>query len=153
MAGKTSLLYDTFILYQCVGTMLQRALLPAPLGPEEYAIYSYIFEYENCTPSEMSRDLNMPIQTVSDWVRLLRKRGHLASVTNDRDRRSFRMSLTETGREVHRQTNHHFEHVNRLFVRRLARSERELRGYLQEIIGAAQDATIAIDHERLTGTG
>ena len=153
MAGKTSLLYDTFVLYQSVGTMLERALAPAPLGPEEYAIYSHIFEYEDCTPSEMSRDLNMPIQTVSDWVRLLRKRGHLASVTNDRDRRSFRVSLTESGLEVHRQTNHHFERVNRLFVKRLARSERELKGYLQEIIEAAQEATIAIDQERFAGTG
>ncbi len=105
MAAKTSLLYDTFVLYQSVGTMLGRALTDAPLSPEEYAIYSHIFEYDGCTPSEMARGLSMPMQTVSDWVALLRDRGHLVSVINDRDRRSFRMSLTDAGRQVHAYTH------------------------------------------------
>ena len=153
MATKTSLLYDTFVLYQTVGTMLTRALAPAPLGPEEYAVYSYILEYDGCTPSEMSRDLNMPIQTVSDWVALLRRRRHLVSAVNDRDRRSYRVSLTADARLLHRQTNLHFERVNRLFLKRLARSEKEMRGYLEEMIGAARAATISIDEELVKRTG
>ena len=153
MTQTTSLLYDTFVLTQSIGTMLGRALAKSPLGPEEYAIYSHILEYDRCTPSEMSRDLNMPLQTVSDWVALLRKRGHLESVVNDRDRRSYRISLTADGRRLHHQTNLAFEKVNRLFLKRLDRTEREMRGYVQEMIDAAQAATITIGDGALAGTG
>ena len=59
------------------------------------------------------------LQTVSDWVALLRKRGHLVSVTNDHDRRSYRISLTDEGFRVQRETNVYFERVNRLFVKGL----------------------------------
>jgi DNA-binding MarR family transcriptional regulator len=153
MAPKTSLLYDTFVLYQSVGTMLGRALTDAPLAPEEYAIYSHIFEYDGCTPSEMARSLNMPMQTVSDWVALLRDRGHLVSVINDRDRRSFRMSLTDAGRQAQRDTHVYFERVNRLFIKGLPRPEREMRAYVREIIEATQSATMTIERKRLQETG
>ena len=133
--------------------MLEHALADSDLGPEEYAIYSHIFEHEGCTPSEMSRDLNMPIQTVSDWVAQLRKRGHLVSVTNDRDRRSYRIALTEDGKGVHRHTSAYFERANRLFLKGLDRSEREMRGYVQEMIKAAEQAAIATERRRLQETG
>jgi DNA-binding MarR family transcriptional regulator len=153
MAPKTSLLYDTFVLSQSIGTMLGQALATAPLGPEEYAIYSHILEYDRCTPSEMSRDINMPLQTVSDWVALLRKRGHLESTVNERDRRSFRISLTAEGRRLHRQTNRRFEDVNRLFLQGLGRTEEEMRAYVQQMIQAAQSATISMGAPSLGRTG
>ena len=151
MPAKTSLLYDTFVLYQSVGSMLGRALSPAPLAPEEYAIYSHILEYDRCTPSEMARDLTMPLQTISDWVALLRRRGHLVSTTNDRDRRSYRISLTDEGLRVQRETSFYFERANRLFLKGLGRSEREMRTYIQEMIGATQSATVTIERRLLQG--
>jgi DNA-binding MarR family transcriptional regulator len=152
MPAKGSLLYDTFVLHQSIGTMLGKALAPAPLSPEEYAIYSHILEYDRCTPSEMARDLGMPLQTVSDWVALLRKRGHLVSTTNDRDRRSYRISLTAVGIQLQRQTNVYFERAYRLFIGSLEGSEREMRDAVQEIITAVRTATTSIDNEALKGT-
>lgn len=149
MAARTSLLYDVFVLYQSVGTMLGRALSPAPLTPEEYAIYSHIFEYNRCTPSEMARDLNMPLQTVSDWIAVLRKRGHLVSSANDLDRRSYRISLTEEGRRIQQETNVHFERAYRLFIESLRTPEREMRGYVQEMAEAARSATRTIEKQVL----
>ena len=153
MTKTTSLLYNTYVLSQSIGMMLGRALAKSPLGPEEYAIYSHILEYDRCTPSEMSRDLNMPLQTVSDWVALLRKRGHLESVINDRDRRSYRISLTADGRHLHHQTNLAFEKVNRMFLKGLPRTEREMRGFVQEMIEAAQAAAITIGDQAFRRTG
>jgi DNA-binding MarR family transcriptional regulator len=153
MPAKTSLLYDVFVLYQSVGTMLGRALSPAPLNPEEYAIYSHVLEYNRCTPSEMARDLNMPLQTVSDWIAVLRNRGHLVSTTNDRDRRSYRISLTEEGRRIQRETNIHFERAYRLFIKSLGTPEREMRAYVQEMTGAAKSATETITRSLLRGAG
>ena len=153
MTQTTSLLYDTFVLSQSIGTMLGHALATSPLGPEEYAIYSHILEYDRCTPSEMSRDLNMSLQTVSDWVALLRKRGHLESVINDRDRRSYRISLTADGRRLHRRTNLAFEKVNRMFLKGLPRTEGEMRSFVQEMIEAAQAAAITIGDQAFRRTG
>ena len=153
MPGKGSLLYDTFVLHQSVGTMLGKALSPAPLSPEEYAIYSYIFEYDRCTPSEMARDLGMPLQTVSDWVALLRKRRHLVSTTNDQDRRSYRISLTDEGVQLQRDTNVYFERVYRLFIKGLGRSEREMRTYVQQMTQATRTATATIERQLLEQTG
>lgn len=152
MPAKGSLLYDTFVLNQSVGIMLGRALSPAPLSPEEYAIYSHIFENDRCTPSEMARDLGMPLQTVSDWVALLRKREHLVSTTNDQDRRSYRISLTDEGLRVQRETNVYFERAYRLFIKGLGKSEREMRTYVRQMIGAVQYAAAAIEREVLKGT-
>ena len=152
MPARGSLLYDTFVLNQSVGTMLGRALSPAPLSPEEYAIYSHIFENDRCTPSEMARDLSMPLQTVSDWVALLRKRGHLVSTTNDQDRRSYRMSLTDEGVQAQRETNVYFERAYRLFIKGLGRSEREMRAHVQQMTEAVHTAAAAIERELLKGT-
>lgn len=144
MPTKGSLLYDTFVLNQSVGIMLGRALSPAPLSPDEYAIYSHIFEYDRCTPSEMARDLSMPLQTVSDWVALLRKRGHLVSITNDRDRRSYRVSLTDEGLRMQLETNIHFERAYRRFIKSLGSSEQEMRAHVQLMTRAVQAATMTI---------
>ena len=149
MPTKGSLLYDTFVLNQSVGIMLGRALSPAPLSPDEYAIYSHVFEYDRCTPSEMARDLSMPLQTVSDWIALLRERGHLVSTTNDRDRRSYRVSLTEEGLRMQRETNFHFERAHRLFIKSLGRPEREMRTHVQEMIEAVRSATATIENRLL----
>lgn len=149
MAAKTSLLYDVFVLYQSVGIMLGRALSPAPLTPEEYAIYSHVLEFNRCTPSEMARDLNMPLQTVSDWIAVLRNRGHLVSATNDRDRRSYRISLTDEGRRIQREANVHFERAYRLFIKSLETSEREMRGHVQEMTAASRSATVTIERQLL----
>jgi DNA-binding MarR family transcriptional regulator len=147
MPSKGSLLYDTFVLNQSIGALLSRALLPAPLSPDEYAIYSHIFEYDRCTPSEMARDLSMPLQTVSDWVALLRKRGHLISATNSQDRRSYRISLTDEGRRVQRETNVYFERAYRLFVKGLTRPEREMRAYVQQMTEAVLAAAATVERE------
>ncbi|HKY49499.1 MAG TPA: hypothetical protein VJQ79_16125 [Acidimicrobiia bacterium] len=152
MPAKTSLLYDVFVLYQSVGAMLVRALAPAPLTPEEYAIYSHVLEYDRCTPSEMARDLDMPLQTVSDWIAVLRKRGHLLSTANDRDRRSYRISLTEEGRRMQQETNVHFEQAYRLFVESLRTPERQLRTHVQEMTAAARTATVAVERQMLKGS-
>jgi len=151
MSDKTSLLYDVFVLYQSVGIMLGRALSAAPLAPEEYAIYSHILEYNRCTPSEMARDLNMPLQTVSDWIAVLRKRGHLVRTTNDLDRRSYRISLTEEGRRIQRETSVHFERAYSMFIKSLRTPEREMRAHVQEMTAATRSATMTIERSLLQG--
>ena len=105
MTGEGSVLYDVYVLGQAVNELLVDGLADAPLTPSEYAVYSAIFERGPATPSELRHSLGMPAQTMSDWIALLRERGHAESRRNPRDGRSQLVSLTPAGRRAHRLTN------------------------------------------------
>jgi len=140
MKGEGSVLYDVYALNRAVGELLDDGLADAPLSATEYAVYSFIFERGSVTPSEVSHALSMPRQTVSDWVALLRTRGHVAVETNPDDRRSQLLSLSVAGRRAHRATNRRFEEVYRRFVDHLPGSEGAARALLSELIEAARMA-------------
>ena len=63
-----SLLYEIFVLGQAVRRMLDAAMADGPLRPEEYAVYSVVFEPELITPTAMAVALSMPLTTVMDWI-------------------------------------------------------------------------------------
>jgi DNA-binding MarR family transcriptional regulator len=136
VTGEGSILYDVYVLHRAVGELLADALADAPLTPTEYAVYSFIVERDPVTPSEVSHALSMPRQTVSDWMALLRERGHITLEPNVADRRSQLISLTASGRRAHRLTNHRFEEVYRRLLERLPRSEAGLRATLGELTEA-----------------
>ncbi len=138
--AKGSLLYDVFVLSRTVGELLTDGLADAPLAANEYAVYSFVLENDRATPTEMRNALGMPMQTASDWVALLRRRGHATTVPNPDDGRSFLISLTEDGRRAHRETRWYFNRTNEAFLKRLATPEVEMREHLTEIIAAADAA-------------
>ena len=63
-----SLVYEVFVLGQAVKRLLDAAMADGPLRPEEYAVYSVVFEAESVTPTAMAAALAMPLTTVMDWV-------------------------------------------------------------------------------------
>jgi DNA-binding MarR family transcriptional regulator len=138
MAGEGSVLFDVYALGRAVDELLTDGLADAPLTPSEYAVYSYIFERDPVTPSELSHALSMPRQTVSDWVALLRSRGHVAVEPNPADRRSQLISLTTAGRRAHRATNRRFEKVYRRFLANMPGREGDVRARLSELVEAAR---------------
>ncbi len=140
MVQDGSILYDVYVLNRAVGELLEAGFADAPLTPAEYAVYSYVVERDPVTPSEVSHALSMPRQTVSDWVALLRERGHIRVETNPADRRSQLITMTPAGRRAHRATNRRFEEVYRRFIDRLPRPEAEVRTALSELVEAARVA-------------
>ena len=66
--GPGSLLSDVFIAAQEVNQLLKLGLDGAPLTPNEYAVYSFILEHPDLTPTALSVGLGMPLQTLSDWL-------------------------------------------------------------------------------------
>jgi DNA-binding MarR family transcriptional regulator len=119
----------------------------SPLRPEEYAVYSHIMLTDKCTPTGMARELNMPPQTVSDWLTVMRQRGHLVSQRSPTDGRSYRVELSKSGLAAHEVARVTFERGNALFVSALHRPEKELRAELEQIVAAAVEA-----HRELTGS-
>lgn len=138
MKGDGSVLYDVYVASQAVNAMLLEGLADAPLTPTEYAIYSAVFERDPATPSELSHALGMPAQTMSDWIGVMRDRGHAETRRNPRDGRSQLVSLTAEGRRAHRRTNRSFEVVYRRFLDLLPIPEDEARRLLAQVIGAAR---------------
>lgn len=143
MAQRTSLLFDVFVLNQAVRGLLTTAMAGSPLRPDEYAVYSHIFESPECTPTQMAREMNMPLQTVSDWLSTMRARGHVTSRPRQ-DRRSYQVELTAAGREAHRAAGLAFEQGNRLFLAALPKTEAEHRSELGSLVEAAATAHAAL---------
>ena len=76
---------------------------PTPtLRPDEYAVYSVLFDEGPQTPSDLARRVGMPPTTMSHFVRALLERDHAARETVSSDRRSYRLALTPAGLAVAR---------------------------------------------------
>ena len=94
---QISLLFDVFVLNQRLRTLLSLALAGTGMRPDEYAVYSLLFEAGPLTPSEMARQMAMPLTTVLDYVRSMNARGHVARRADAGDGRAYHLRLTQSG--------------------------------------------------------
>src|SRR5215203_3699416 len=99
--SRLSLLFDLFATEQRVRTLVLRAMADAELRPDEYAVYSVLFDEGPHTPSDLAKRVGMPPTTMSHYVRALLERGHAVREIVPDDRRSFRMALTDGGLRAH----------------------------------------------------
>ncbi len=107
-----SLLWQLFVTGQHVKQLLVTAMADAPLTPDEYAVYSALFDLGPKSPTELARLLGMPPTTMSHYVRAMAERGHARRQRSATDGRSFALELTEAGLAVHRETAAHFSEAN-----------------------------------------
>jgi len=135
-----SIFFEVYALDQAIGRLLREAMAGGPLTPEEYAVYSVVFEAEWVTPTEMSERLSMPVTTVMERVRLLESRGHARRVAHPEDGRSYRLVLTAAGLAAHRQANQRFEVAYRAFLDSLDGDESRAQSQLARLRSAAERA-------------
>jgi DNA-binding MarR family transcriptional regulator len=133
-----SLVYEVFVLGQAVKRLLDGAMADGPLRPEDYAVYSVVFEAESVTPTAMAASLAMPLTTVMDWIGLMERRGHARRRPHPSDGRATLVTLTARGLRVHREANLRFERAYRLLLETLPSDERRLR----EALVALREATL-----------
>src|SRR6187401_790283 len=95
--SRLSLLFDLFATEQRVRTLVMRAMADAELRPDEYAVYSVLFDDGPQTPTDLARRVGMPPTTMSHYVRALLERGHAVRELVPADRRSYRLALTAAG--------------------------------------------------------
>ncbi len=152
---RISLLFDLFVLNQHVRTLLAHAMAESPLRPDEYAVYSLIFDVGPMTPTDMARMLGMPPTTISDYVRTMVERGHARRAVNRSDRRSYLVELTNEGLATHRATNAGFERAMRRVTDALTAGEDEVGSGMHALDDAvvAAIADLAADERRRTATG
>jgi DNA-binding MarR family transcriptional regulator len=139
-----SLLFDVFVLGQRVRQLMAVGLAGAPLKPEEYAVYSVVFEEEAVSPTAMASMMSMPLTTVADYVRLMESRGHVRRIPNPHDGRSYLLILTASGRKAHRDTNRSFERIHAAVSAALPHGDGHARRELGDVLAATEAAFEAL---------
>jgi DNA-binding MarR family transcriptional regulator len=146
--GTYSLLFDVFVLDQKIGQLLETAMAKSPLRPEDYYVYSVVFEEEAVSPTAMAAELSMPLTTVMDYLRLMESRGHCRRMANPKDGRSYLVTLTAAGRRAHREANLLFERAYEAFLAALPQGEDVARSQIHAFLVAAEEATWSLESSR-----
>jgi DNA-binding MarR family transcriptional regulator len=142
--SRLSLLFELFATEQRVRTLIERAMADAALRPDEYAVYSVLFDEGPQTPSDLARRVGMPPTTMSHFVRSLLARGHAVREVVAVDRRSYRLALTAEGLRAHAAAGRAFREADERFKAALAIDETAARATLAEIGAAAVIAEAAL---------
>jgi len=147
-----SLLFDLFVASQRVRSLLATAMADSGLTPDEYAVYSALFDLGPMSPTELGRAVGMPPTTVSHYVRALRERGHAGEQPNPADNRSYLLRLSASGRVAHRRASAAFEEAFRRFAARLDDAESASRA-VDAIQRAAEEALTQLLHDARSRAG
>lgn len=135
--AEISLLFDVFVLNQRLRTLLSAALAGTGLRPDEYAVYSLLFDIGPLTPTDMSRQMGMPLTTVLDYVRAMKERGHVRRRRHAADGRAFEVRLTASGLRAFHKASAAWNLALRPFDAALAMPVSEVRRALHTIDDAA----------------
>lgn len=135
--SRLSILFEVFAASRAVGELLAAAMTGSPLTPEEYAVYSVLFDEGPHAPTELARRTGMPPTSMSHFVRGMLERGHAERAADPADRRSYRIVLTPAGRASHSEASAAFAEADEHFARALALDEEEARATLRAIGRAA----------------
>ena len=138
--SRLSLLFELYAASRSAGELLRAAMVDSPLTPEEYAVYSVLFDEGPHAPTELARRAGMPPTSMSHFVRAMLERGHAERALSPADRRSYRIVLTDAGLAAHAAASLAFSEANARFVGALAADEEEARVILRGIGRAASVA-------------
>ena len=58
--SRLSLLFELYAASRAAGELVRAAMVDAPLTPEEYAVYSVLFDEGPHAPTELARRTGMP---------------------------------------------------------------------------------------------
>jgi len=146
--GRISLLFDVFVLNQHLRVLLTETLAGTGMRPDEYAVYSLLFEEGPLPPTDMAAAMGMPLTTVLDYLRAMREKRHVRRTRNPRDGRSYLVSLTKTGLVAFHRASAAWNRAVRHLEGALTVPSAEVRHALQALDDAASTAIGLLDAER-----
>ena len=150
--SRLSLLFELFATEQRVRALVLRAMADAELRPDEFAVYSVLFDEGPHTPSDLARRVGMPPTTMSHFVRALLERGHAVREIVAADRRSYRIALTTDGLRAHAAAGQAFREADRRFTAALAIDEGGARATLAAVGAAAVTAEAELARDSIEAT-
>lgn len=132
-----SLLFDLFVTAQRVRRVLSDGMAKSGLRPDEYAVYSLLFEDGPLTATEMSELMGMPLTTVLDYLRTMSSAGHLDRTPHPSDGRALELRLSRAGIAAQKRAHDHWEVVRKRLEGRLPMPIERIRLALQALDDAA----------------
>jgi DNA-binding MarR family transcriptional regulator len=150
--SRLSVLFELYAATQAARTLVAAAMAGSPLTPEEYAVYSILFDEGPHAPTELAARAGMPPTSMSHFVRRMLERGHAERASAPDDRRSYRIVLTEAGLAAQAAASRLFAQADDRFVRALALDEEEARATLRAIGRAAATAEARLVAESVEAT-
>jgi len=150
---RVSMLFDVFVLNQRLRALLGRALSTCELTPDEYAVYSVLFEHGALTPTRMAGLMAMPVTTTLDYVRAMSARGHVTRTRNPADGRSYLVLLNAEGLGAHRRTNAAWNVAVARLEGALSKPVAEVREALHALDDAAAAALAQFDADQRAEAG
>jgi DNA-binding MarR family transcriptional regulator len=133
-----SLLFDLFVTSQRVRRVLSDAMADSGMRPDEYAVYSLLFERGPMTATEMSELLGMPLSTVLDYLKAMSSARHLARTRHPADGRAQLISLNRRGVAAHVRAHAHWEVIRKRIEDALPMPIQDVRSALRALDDAAQ---------------
>ena len=123
-------LFMVWLVARSAEDLLDSVLAASGIRGDEFAIYSVLAASPGITPSELSRWMAAPATSVSSYVKRLEARGHLTRRPHPKDRRSYRIHLTATGKRTHQEAVELFRPVRTQVVESLGDQDRPVRDSL-----------------------
>ena len=118
------------------------------LRPDEYAVYSLLFEKGPLTATGMAELLGMPLTTVLDYLKEMTRAGHIVRTSHPFDGRAVQLSLNRRGIAAHRRTHAHWEVVRRQIEENLSMPLTEIRKALRALDDSADAAAQRLPRAR-----
>jgi DNA-binding MarR family transcriptional regulator len=98
--SERTILLDVFATNQKRERLIEAALAGTDLPPEDYPLYVFVGTTGPLTPTELAREVGMPLSTLLFRVRRLEERRHVERIPNPDDRRSYLLRLTPSGERI-----------------------------------------------------
>ena len=139
--ANVSMLFDLFVAAQRVRRVLADGMAKSGLRPDEYAVYSLLFEHGPLTATEMSELLGMPLTTVLDYLKAMSAAGHLERTPHPSDGRALQLRLSRSGVAAQKRANTYWNAVRTRLEDRLPMPIDQIRGALRALDEAAVKAS------------
>ena len=150
--SRLSLLFDLFAADQRVRTLVTSAMADCGLRPDEYAVYSVLFDEGPHAPTDLARRVGMPPTTMSHYVRAMLERRHVEREIVASDRRSYRLRLTASGLATHARASRAFAEADQRFMAALDVDPAQATDVLGSIGRAADQATAELAADSVEAT-
>jgi len=134
------MLFDLFVTAQRVRRVLADGMAESGLRPDEYAIYSLLYEAGPMTATEMSEVMGMPLTTTLDYLKAMSSAGHIDRMPHPSDGRALQLRLNRAGLAAQRRARDHWNVVRKRIENALPIPVNQVRSALQALDDAAVSA-------------
>lgn len=133
--------------------LLAEAMEGSPLRPEDYAVYSLLFEIGPVSATRLAQESGTPLTTTLDLVRTLERRGHIMKERDPSDRRAMSIRLSPAGLAAQREAEHYFAEADLRLRSALGGRSAAASQTLIDLADAAAAALEALRTEQTRETG